>query len=76
VVATRITSQDARDRFDVQLVDWQAAGLRLPSIVRLHQLATLGKTIIGRKMGRLTPNDWARVQQALRQLWSAASGAP
>jgi mRNA interferase MazF len=36
VLAARITSQDARDEFDIQLVDWKAAGLMLPSIVRVQ----------------------------------------
>ena len=76
VLAARITTQETRDRFDVEIADWHAAGLRLPSIVRLHKLATLEKTIVGRKLGRLSASDWARVQQAIRQLWDSIAGNP
>ena len=41
IVVARITSQAARSSFDVELTEWQADGLLLPSIVRLHKVATL-----------------------------------
>jgi mRNA interferase MazF len=41
VVVARITSQAGRDAFDITINDWKEAGLKLPSIVRIHKLATL-----------------------------------
>ena len=69
IVAARITSQTARDAFDVELHDWKAAGLMLPSIARVHKLATLEKALVARSMGALAASDWAQVQSAIRKLW-------
>ena len=40
IVVARITSQIVRDTFDIELLKWREAGLLLPSVVRLHKLAT------------------------------------
>jgi len=53
-----VTSQAARSSRDVSVDNWQRAGLRLPSIVRIEKLATVEKTTIVKKMGRLAPDDW------------------
>lgn len=41
IVLARIASQPQQTEFDVDLKEWLAAGLDLPSIVRLDKLATL-----------------------------------
>ncbi len=41
IVLARIASQPQQTKFDVDLKEWLAAGLDLPSIVRLDKLATL-----------------------------------
>ena len=71
IVVARVISQAARDPFDVELVEWQQAGLLLPSIVRVHKVATLEKRLVERRLGALTANDWERVQTAIRQLWTS-----
>lgn len=71
IVVARITSQAAQTEFDVELVEWQKAGLLLPSIVRVHKVATLEKRLIERKLGKLTPSDWAKVQAKIKQLWAS-----
>jgi mRNA interferase MazF len=43
IVVARITSQPYTTAFDVALSDQAEAGLLLPSVVRLHKLATLEK---------------------------------
>jgi mRNA-degrading endonuclease toxin of MazEF toxin-antitoxin module len=53
---------------DVPLTQWQAAGLRLASVVRVEKLATIEKTTILRQLGRLHDADRPRVETALRQL--------
>ena len=70
IIVARITSQIARSEFDVELTDWQPAGLRLPSVVRVHKIATLEKALVERKLGILTPRDWAQVQARTQQLWA------
>jgi mRNA interferase MazF len=41
IIVARITSQIYQTPFDVQLNEWQTAGLMLASVVRVHKLATL-----------------------------------
>ena len=65
-----VTSQRARSMRDVSVVNWQQAGLRLPSIVRLEKLATVEKATVFRKMGRLTPDDWENVREVLKQFFA------
>ena len=69
VVVARITSQAIRDAFDVELIEWQEAGLLLPSITRLHKLATLEKDLVERRLGILTAGDRMRVRLILERLW-------
>jgi mRNA interferase MazF len=70
IVVARVTSQTVRTAFDVELVEWQQAGLLLPSVVRVHKVATLEKRLVERRLGTLTSNDWAQVRARLQQLWA------
>lgn len=69
VIVARVTSQEGRDEFDVEVKNWKTAGLLRESIVRVHKIATLEKTLITRKMGKLTASDWADVKAAIERLW-------
>ena len=69
-----ITSQPARVMADLVLSDWQRAGLRLPSTVRLEKLATIGKSCVARKLGVLPDNELARVRETLAELFKEILG--
>ncbi len=43
VIVARVTSHTKTDLYDIDVRGWQTAGLKLPSIVRLHKIATLEK---------------------------------
>jgi mRNA interferase MazF len=64
-----ITSQAARSQFDIPLGQWQNSGLRLPSVVRIHKLATIEKAIVVRPLGKLDSRDSAPVTTAYDQLF-------
>ncbi len=66
VVVARVTGQLSATPQDVTLDEWQQAGLLLPSVVRLHKVATLQRKLVDKKLGRLTPGDWSRVVLTLR----------
>ena len=68
IVAARVTSRVARPPFDVGIADWRQAGLRLPSLVRVHKAATIQKQLVERRLGALTHDDWAKVRAALQQI--------
>jgi len=70
IVVARVTSQVAQGPFDVELVEWQGAGLLLPSVVRVHKVATLETRLVERRLGTLTADDWTRVQAVIQQLWT------
>jgi mRNA interferase MazF len=70
VVVARITSQVTRSDFDVELAQWQREGLLAESAVRVHKLLTVEKELIKRRLGTLTPNDWAQVRAAIKRLWA------
>jgi mRNA-degrading endonuclease toxin of MazEF toxin-antitoxin module len=64
-VAAPVTSRQGRSKFDLTIVDWHAAGLNVPSVARLHKVATLFKNDIVRTVGRLPAADIARLDEAL-----------
>lgn len=51
IVVVRITSQFHKTEFDFEIEKWKEAGLRLPSIIRLHKIATLEKNMVEVVMG-------------------------
>jgi mRNA interferase MazF len=69
VMVARVTGQATQAGFDVALGEWQQAGLRLPSVVRPHKVATIEKRLVVSRLGRLTEEDWARVRAKLHLLW-------
>jgi len=71
IIVVRVTSQVAQTAFDVELMEWEQAGLLLPSVVRVHKVATLEKRLVERRLGALTPSDWAQVRVKIRQLWTS-----
>ena len=52
---------------DCPIREWQAVGLRHPSTVRVSKLLPVDKRIIRRVLGRLSRQDFARVEAVLRQ---------
>jgi mRNA interferase MazF len=71
ILVARITGQLTKTPFDVELQAWQSAGLRLPSVVRLHKLATLEKRLVERSLGFLSEPDVSQVQATLQRLYQA-----
>ena len=52
VVLARVTTQPKNTPFDVTISGWKQSGLLAPSTVRLHKLATLAKSRVGRHLGK------------------------
>jgi mRNA interferase MazF len=63
-VVAAVTTAGPRSVMDVPLVDWQPAGLRKPSTVRLSRLDCLEQVLLFRKLGRLSAADGGRVRTA------------
>ena len=53
LLVCRITSKIYSDRYDIYLDDWLKFGLRLPSVIRIHKMATLEKDMVESIMGQI-----------------------
>lgn len=67
VVVAAVTSAPARSMTDVALHEWQQAGLRLASTVRLSRLDCLEKPLLIARLGMISDADG----QSVRQIWTA-----
>jgi mRNA interferase MazF len=76
ILVARITAQVRQDDFDCELKNWADAGLRVPSTVRLHKLATLKKTLVERTLGRLSSADADCICQTLSRMATALKAIP
>lgn len=52
---------------EVQVQDWQGAGLLKPSVLK-PVLTTIDPALVLKKLGRLTPTDQAALRQALNAI--------
>ena len=68
IIVARVTSQTSRTSFDIEIMEWQQAGLLIPSVSRLHKIATLEKRLVERKLGKLSANDLSRVRTVVKRL--------
>ena len=66
-IVCRVTSVVRSGAFDVSLADWAAAGLAMPSVVRLNRIVTIEKSLLFRRLGVLSQAD----EDAVRRIWNA-----
>jgi mRNA interferase MazF len=66
VVVAAVTSASPRTPLDVSLADWNAAGLRVASTVRLARLDCLEQSLLIGRIGAISAADGNRV----KQVWS------
>jgi len=71
VLVARITRQERTDPQDVEIKEWSSAGLLVPSTVRLHKLATVEKSLVSRKLGRLSDTDRKNVRDVLQEVFGS-----
>lgn len=53
IIVCRITSQLYNSRYDIYIDNWEKSGLKLPSIIRVHKIATLEKNMVELIMGKI-----------------------
>lgn len=56
-LAAPVTSRPRQAELDFTIADWQAAGLNVPSTIRVHKLTVLAKGDIARSLGALGEAD-------------------
>jgi mRNA interferase MazF len=68
VMVAPITSQGTCSDFDTELSDWEAAGLKMPSFVRVGKLSTVDKIFVRHQIGKLLEEDTLKVKAVLAKL--------
>jgi len=53
VIVCRITSRLYNSKYDIYIDNWDRSGLKVPSIVRVHKIATLEKNMAELIMGKI-----------------------
>jgi len=53
ILVCRITSKIYKSQYDIYLDNWAQFGLKLPSVVRVHKMATLEKDMMETIMGKI-----------------------
>lgn len=71
VIVCRITSKLYHTLYDIELQDWHQNGLKLPSVIRIHKIASLEKEMIDIKLGEVDSSVIAEVISALTKLLQA-----
>ncbi len=68
VMVAPITSQGTRSSYDIEVSDWEGAGLKIPSFIRIGKLSTVDKTFIRHPLGKLQEQDSLEVKRVLAKL--------
>jgi mRNA interferase MazF len=65
VVVCRITSQIYESKYDIYIDNFEAFGLKLPSVIRVHKIATLDKALVELIMGQIDDLTKDKVRKIL-----------
>lgn len=68
IIVYRITSQLYDSTFDFKIEHWEESGLKLPSVIRLHKIATIEQEIVDKKLGRINEELVARIEATFLKL--------
>lgn len=68
VIVCRITSKIHSTVFDIEIEDWAECGLRLPSVIRAHKIASLSVSMVGRVMEEIRDSLKLRVSPLLKDV--------
>src|SRR5690554_6811272 len=70
IIVCRITSQIYDTTNDHYLDNWNDAGLKLPSVIRVHKIATLDKSPVELRIGKLDKISKKSITQKIKNLTS------
>ncbi len=68
IIVCRITSQIYNSMFDIYVDSWEKCGLKLPSVIRIHKVATLEKNLVELIMGKIDNQLAAKVKSKILKL--------
>ena len=68
IIVCRITSQMHHSPYDINVDEWEKSGLKLPSVIRVHKLATLEKDMVEVVVGKIDNSLKEMVQTIFSKL--------
>jgi mRNA interferase MazF len=68
LIVCRITSQIYKTKNDIFIDDWEKSGLKLPSVIRVHKIATLEKDMVEFIMGQIEEPNKEQVRKIISKL--------
>jgi len=68
IIVCRITSQIYSSKQDVFIENWESTDLKLPSIIRVHKIATLDKKMAEKIMGKIDDSHKKKVNKILSSI--------
>lgn len=68
ILVCRITSQIYQTKNDIFINDWEKAGLKLPSVIRVHKMATLENGLVESLMGKINNHSKSEVKKVISKL--------
>jgi len=68
ILVCRVTSKIYKSKYDIYLDDWLKSGLKLPSVVRVHKMATLEKEVVETIMGEIDETILNKVKLLYMQI--------
>ena len=70
IIVCRITSKLNDTEFDFKIKNWKECGLRLPSIIRLHKIASLEKYMVELTIGTIDEKLKRKLKEKFSSLLS------
>jgi mRNA interferase MazF len=68
VIVCRVTSKIYDSPQDILIEKWHESGLKLPSIIRVHKIATLEKELVELRIGRIDESLRIKIKTILANL--------
>jgi mRNA interferase MazF len=68
VTVVPVSASTGREEVDIELLDWENAGLIEPSIARVHRLSALLQSELTSQLGILSNSDQAKLSEAFKRL--------
>ena len=68
VLVCRITSKIYNSKYDIFLNNWLKYGLKLPSVVRIHKMATLEMDMIETIMGQIDDTILSEIREIYKAI--------
>ena len=68
IIVCRITSRLYNSKYDIYIDNWEKSGLKLPSVIRVHKIATLEKNMVEMIIGKIDEASKVNIRNIISNL--------